>query len=299
MDKEAVEAVLKAVAQGSFSVADAMERLAVLPYQDLEFAKPEFHRALRQGYPEVIFCPGKTPAQVVEIARKLRAVHKLIIATRADEEMAAAVLAEFSDAEYLKQPRAIIFGSLPAIDHTLPSVSVITAGTADIPVAEEVALLVVAAGYPASCIYDVGVAGIKRLFDSLETLRRSEVTVVVAGMDGALPSFVAGLLEKPVIAVPTSVGYGASLGGIAALLTMLNSCAPGLTVVNIDNGFGAAMAALRILAAVKSRMPAVPRASNLTQNTNIGASQSQSQSPNSNSNSNSNPNQDSALSAIS
>jgi NCAIR mutase (PurE)-related protein len=251
MDKDAVEAVLKAVAGGSFSVSDAMERLAVLPYQNLEFAKPETHRALRQGFPEVIFCPGKTAKQVIDIARKLRASHKLIIATRADQELADEVVAEFADAEYFKQPKAIVFGSLPAIDKANPSLSIITAGTADIPVAEEVALLVVAAGYPASCIYDVGVAGIKRLFDSLETLRRCEVTVVVAGMDGALPSFVAGLLEKPVIAVPTSIGYGANLGGIAPLMTMLNSCAPGLTVVNIDNGFGAAMAALRILAVVK------------------------------------------------
>lgn len=253
MDKSAVEKLLLDVKAGSLTVAQAMEKLAVLPYGDIEFARPDFHRALRQGFPEVIFCPGKTALQVFDIAVKLRSQHACVIATRADRVLAGQVLKmaaqkESFAAEYLEQPRALIFGSLPEVSADKPSVAIITAGTSDIPVAEEAALLVVAAGYPVKCIYDVGVAGVKRLFDSLEVLRRSSVTIVIAGMDGALASFVGGLLEKPVIAVPTSIGYGSSEGGKAALLSMLNSCAAGMTVVNIDNGFGAAMAALRILA---------------------------------------------------
>ncbi|MBP9093411.1 nickel pincer cofactor biosynthesis protein LarB [bacterium] len=160
-------------------------------------------------------------------------------------------LIPLNDCEYLPQPKALVFGQLPMPKKDAPSVSIVTAGTADIAVAEEVALFIVAAGYPVSCVYDVGVAGVHRLFDSLALLRKAHVTVVVAGMDGALASFVGGLLDKPVIAVPTSIGYGASFEGVAALLSMLNSCAAGLTVVNIDNGFGAAMAALRILATAK------------------------------------------------
>ncbi|MBA4074071.1 MAG: hypothetical protein C0508_03455 [Cyanobacteria bacterium PR.023] len=163
----------------------------------------------------------------------------------------SAVEIPLNDCEYLPQPKALVFGQLPMPKKDAPSVSIVTAGTADIAVAEEVALFIVAAGYPVSCVYDVGVAGVHRLFDSLALLRKAHVTVVVAGMDGALASFVGGLLDKPVIAVPTSIGYGASFEGVAALLSMLNSCAAGLTVVNIDNGFGAAMAALRILATAK------------------------------------------------
>lgn len=306
MDRSAVESLLRSVAQGSLSVSAASERLAVLPYQDLGFAKPDTHRSLRQGHPEVIFCPGKTATQIAQIACKLRSAHSVVLATRCEADVAEAVMAEFrarqspapaastvdrvksessselnseptseqnpeasteadfapgsqnslvdspapsklAVCEYLPQPKAIIFGELPAVRKNAPSVSIITAGTSDIAVAEEVALIVVAAGYPVSCVYDVGVAGVQRLFDSLTLLREAQVTVVVAGMDGALASFVGGLLEKPVIAVPTSIGYGSSFGGVAAMLSMLNSCAAGLTMVNIDNGFGAAMAALRIL----------------------------------------------------
>jgi len=265
MERKSIEDLLTSVAQGQISITDACERLAVLPYQDLGFAKIDSHRALRQGYPEVIFCPGKTPEQIVEIARKLRALHPAVIATRAEPAQAASVLdlwrtdnndvadlGDFGDCEYLEQPKSIVFGQLPPQKKNAPSVAIITAGTADIGVAEEAALLIVAAGYPVSCVYDVGVAGVQRLFDNLALLRQSHVTIVVAGMDGALASVVGGLLEKPVIAVPTSIGYGSSFGGVAALLSMLNSCAAGLTVVNIDNGFGAAMAALRILASNKS-----------------------------------------------
>ncbi len=335
MDRKSVEDLLRSVSQGGISVSDACERLAILPYQDLGFAKPDLHRGLRQGFPEVIFCPGKSPQQIVDIAIRLRASNSIVVATRVEEAQAkevvrlynraaaasqnsgAAILSfsaatsqspsngsgqssssaategsssasetssttsdaamanattsnaiassvasspvleksaveiPINDCEYLPQPRALVFGQLPMPKKDAPSVSIVTAGTADIAVAEEVALFIVAAGYPVSCVYDVGVAGVHRLFDSLALLRKAHVTVVVAGMDGALASFVGGLLEKPVIAVPTSIGYGASFDGVAALLSMLNSCAAGLTVVNIDNGFGAAMAALRILAAAK------------------------------------------------
>ena len=255
MDKKAVEELLARVATGATSPSAAAEQLAVLPYSDLGFAKLDLHRSLRQGFAEVIFCPGKTATQVVQIVRNLKAQHTLVIATRADKLMAQEVLQELQleipEAQYLEQPRALVFGALPRPDDNGPCVAVVTAGTADIPVAEEVALMVVAAGFSVRCVYDVGVAGVHRLLDNLEVLRTSDVTVVIAGMDGALASFVGGLLDKPVIAVPTSVGYGASFGGVAALLSMLSSCAPGVTVVNIDNGFGAAMAAVRMLRCLK------------------------------------------------
>ena len=263
MDKKALQNLLHLVQQGRVNVDEAVAKLAVLPYEDLGFAKPDYHRAIRQGFPEVIFGEGKTAAQIVGIACKLRSQHALVIATRVDQTKADEALAmmkegesqatEKIEVEYLSQPRCLIFGKLPTpqsgpnTKDGKPQVSIITAGTADITVAEEAALLLVASGVPVTCIYDVGVAGIKRLFDALELLRETRVTIVIAGMDGALASFVAGLIEKPVIAVPTSVGYGASFGGVAPLLTMLNSCAAGLCVVNIDNGFGAAMAAVRML----------------------------------------------------
>ncbi|MBS2007745.1 MAG: nickel pincer cofactor biosynthesis protein LarB [Cyanobacteria bacterium SZAS TMP-1] len=253
MDKQAVEELLRQVASGARSPEEAAEALAVMPYSDLGFAKLDVHRSLRLGQAEVIFCPGKTATQVVQIARKLRAHHELILATRADAELAEEILAQTKEhmpgaqVQYLEASRTVVFGQLPAAKTDGPSVAVVTAGTADIPVAEEVALIVVAAGYAVNCLYDVGVAGVHRLLGNLEPLRKADVTIVIAGMDGALASLVGGLLDKPVIAVPTSVGYGASFGGVAALLSMLSSCAPGVTVVNIDNGFGAAMAAVRLL----------------------------------------------------
>ncbi len=257
MDKKAVEELLARVASGATTPASAAEELAVLPYSDLGFARLDLHRGLRQGFAEVIFCPGKTPAQVVQIVRKLKEHHQLVIATRADRSMAQEVLQElqqdFPEAQYL-EPQAegfLCFGPMPEAKENGPAVCIVTAGTADIPVAEEVALLVVAGGFTVRCLYDVGVAGVHRLLDNLELLRSCEVTVVIAGMDGALASVVGGLMDKPVIAVPTSVGYGASFGGVAALLSMLSSCAPGVTVVNIDNGFGAAMAAVRLLKCFK------------------------------------------------
>jgi NCAIR mutase (PurE)-related protein len=251
MDKERLADIMQAVSRQELSPQDAMEMLRHLPYEDVGFAKLDLHRHLRQGMPEVIFCPGKTTEQIISIARRLSHHHQLVLASRASTEVAVQVLQEMPDAGYHELGKMLVFGSLPQPDEALPAVAVVTAGTADLPVAEEAAIVLQAHGAPVVRINDVGVAGIHRLLDNLETLHSASVTIVVAGMDGALPSVIGGLLEGPVIAVPTSVGYGASFQGIAALLTMLNSCAAGLTVVNIDNGFGAAVAAMRLLRAME------------------------------------------------
>lgn len=258
MDRDRLEALLTSVAASSTTVAEAVKDLETLPFADLGFARPDMHRAIRQGFPEVIYCPGKSAEQIVAIAKKLLEAHRLVLATRADSALAAQVeilceqnrLSAFS---YRQSAGTIIFGEMPPLDRASANgtVAVLTAGTVDIAVAEEVALLIEAGGFATRTIYDVGVAGLHRLLDKLPEIRECAVTVVVAGMDGALPSVVAGLVAMPVIAVPTSAGYGTGEKGLAALMCMLNSCAPGLTVVNIDNGFGAAMAALRLLLAIK------------------------------------------------
>lgn len=240
------------VSEGNIAPDEALSLLRDLPYEDLGFAKVDLHRTLRQGLPEVIFCPGKTPDQIAEIAARLRQHHDVILASRATPTQAREVLGRTQDCVYHELGQMIVFGSLPAPDESLPGVNIVTAGTADLPVAEEAAIVLQAAGVPVTRISDVGVAGIHRLFAQLPQLQKAVTTIVIAGMDGALPSVVAGLVEGPVIAVPTSVGYGASFNGIAPLLSMLNSCAAGLTVVNIDNGFGAAMAAMRITRAFQS-----------------------------------------------
>jgi NCAIR mutase (PurE)-related protein len=255
MDKHRLEELLLAVASGQVSPAQACDQLKQLPYEDLGFANLDSHRGLRQGLPEVVFCPGKTAAQISEIMRRLFANHDLILATRATPEVAAAVKAELAGVQYREQARVLILGDVPAPDQALPAVNIITAGTADIPVAEEAALVLECAAVNVVRTYDVGVAGIHRLLDRLTELRKGATSIVVAGMDGVLPSVVAGLLPGPVIAVPTSIGYGANFQGIAPLLTMLNSCAAGLTVVNIDNGFGAGIAAFRVLSLLKDRQP--------------------------------------------
>lgn len=253
MDKHKLEELLGAVASGAISPEAACEQLKHMPFENLGFATLDSHRGLRQGLPEVVFCPGKTSAQVVEIMRRLYSNHEIVLATRATPEMASEVKAELPGVQYHELSRILILGDMPDVDKSLPSVNVISAGTADLPVAEEAAIVLQAAGVAVVRTYDVGVAGIHRLFDRLPELQKNGVSIIVAGMDGALPSVVAGLLSGPVIAVPTSVGYGASFNGIAALLTMLNSCAAGLTVVNIDNGFGAGVAAFRVLQLIKSR----------------------------------------------
>jgi NCAIR mutase (PurE)-related protein len=252
MDRAKLEELLKAVSQGALSPSDALESIKNLPYQDLGFATLDSHRGVRQGLPEVVFCPGKTSEQIVQIMRHLYAHHELVLATRATVEVAQSVRAELPGVVYNEQARTLILGDIPETNQSLSKVNIVCAGTADVPVAEEAAMVLSACAIPVNRLYDVGVAGIHRLLDRLPELRSNPITIVIAGMDGALPSVVAGLLEGPVIAVPTSIGYGANFQGVAPLLTMLNSCAAGLTVVNIDNGFGAAVAAFRVVAMVKS-----------------------------------------------
>jgi pyridinium-3,5-biscarboxylic acid mononucleotide synthase len=246
MDKRRLDNLLESVASGEVTCVAAAEQLKTLPYADLDFAKVDLHRGLRQGIPEVIYCPGKTASQIVDIATNLKQNGSTVVTTRASEEIAQEVMSLLPEAVYHPLARMIVWGSEP-IKNVSKVVGIVTAGTADLPVAEEAATFLTVSGYRVQRINDVGVAGIHRLFANLDLLLSMDVVIVVAGMDGALPSVVGGIVSVPVIAVPTSVGYGSSFDGLAALLSMLNSCAAGLTVVNIDNGFGAAVAAIRIL----------------------------------------------------
>jgi pyridinium-3,5-biscarboxylic acid mononucleotide synthase len=239
MDPERLRALLQAVQAGDTSITDALRELRELPFRTLEFARVDTHRHLRTGFPEVVLGQGKTPEQIAAILVQLASAGSTALATRVGPEAAEVVLAAVPTARYLPVPRAIVLGPTPALDRGRGSIAVVSAGTADIPVAEEAALTAELAGNRVERLFDVGVAGIHRLLASRAVVEQAEVAIVVAGMEGALPSVVAGLFARPVIAVPTSVGYGASLGGIAALLSMLNSCAAGIAVVNIDNGFGA------------------------------------------------------------
>ncbi|KJU71689.1 nickel pincer cofactor biosynthesis protein LarB [Clostridium baratii] len=245
MDKQSLENLLKAVKEDEVSINDALEELTTLPFTDLGYAKIDNHRELRNGYPEVIYCEGKTTKQVIGIIENMLLRNKSILATRANEDMYNAVLSICSDAKFNELGRTItIEKSIKNI--TSSYIAIVTAGTSDIPVAEEAAVTCEIFGNRVERVYDVGVAGIHRLFDRLDILRGAKVLIVIAGMEGALASVVGGLVDKPIIAVPTSVGYGAHFNGLAPLLTMLNSCASGVTVVNIDNGFGAAYTASMI-----------------------------------------------------
>ncbi len=219
------------------------------PVADLGFAQVDTHRALRKGFPEVIFGAGKTPAQVVAIAGQLVARRQNVLATRLGPEHARALKKKFKAAVHHELARCVTIEKWP-LPKRAGNIAVICAGTSDLPVAEEAAVTAKIMGNRVECVNDVGVAGVHRLLNRLEVIQRANVVIVVAGMEGALPSVVGGLVDKPVIAVPTSIGYGASFGGIAALLAMLNSCASGVTVVNIDNGFGAGYAASQINALV-------------------------------------------------
>lgn len=247
MRRDRVRALLDEVAAGRLDVAAALERLDDAPVDDLGFATLDQHRALRQGYPEVVFGQGKRADQVVAIAERLAAHGDGFLVTRAEPEARLALAARFPRAEVNDLARTVLLrGDQPPARGTR-AVAVVTAGTSDLPVAEEAAVTLDAIGHPALRITDVGVAGIHRILAKREALHDAAVVIVVAGMDGALPSVVGGLVRRPVIAVPTSIGYGAAFAGLAPLLTMLNACAAGVTVCNIDNGFGAAVAAARIL----------------------------------------------------
>jgi NCAIR mutase (PurE)-related protein len=253
LEERRLRDLLAAVSEGRLPIDAAVEQLRHLPYEDIGFARVDHHRALRDWVPEVILAEGKTPEQTVAIAQKLLERADRLLVTRAAPETARALLAAVPDATHHE-----IAGCVTVERTRMPKqegVLVVCAGTADLPVAEEAAITAEIAGSAASRVYDVGVAGLHRLLDQLPALRQARAIVVVAGMEGALPSVVAGLVAAPVIAVPTSIGYGASFRGLAPLLAMLNSCAAGVAVVNIDNGFGAGY-----MAAAINRIPEIARA---------------------------------------
>jgi|ERR1051326_1401109 NCAIR mutase (PurE)-related protein len=238
MQAEAIREILDEVRSGARTVESAIDRLRDLPFEDLGYARLDHHRALRKGFPEVVFCEGKRIEQIIEILERLAQKHSGVLATRVTPEVYAAVRQRFPEVNYFHEARIIQLGPNSA-GATESVVLVVSAGTADIPVAEEAAVTANALGSKVERLYDVGVAGVHRLLAAREALNSASVIIVVAGMDGVLPAIVAGLVAAPVIAVPTSIGYGTGLGGTAALMTMLNACAPGIAVVNIDNGFGA------------------------------------------------------------
>ena len=239
MDPDRLRDLLESVAARRVPVDEAVRELRELPFRALGFAHADTHRHLRTGFPEVVLGEGKTPEQIAAILVELARGGSTVLATRVSPEAAELVRAAVPEARHFPVPRALVVGPTPAPDKGRGTIAVVTAGTADVPVAEEAALTAELAGNHVERLFDVGVAGLHRLVAHRSLIERAEITIVVAGMEGALPSVVAGLFARPVIAVPTSVGYGASLGGIAALLAMLTSCAAGVSVVNIDNGFGA------------------------------------------------------------
>ncbi len=243
MDNDTLKELLNSVKNGDMAVDKAIGLFKGMPYNDLGFAKIDNHRHVRCGFPEAIFCQGKTVEQIVEIIDKTIKDSDSVLATRASEEVFKAVEKKFPQARFNKLGRTITIRSEKKGREGKGLISIVTAGTSDIPVAEEARETAEIVGNKVNTIYDVGVAGIHRLFDNMDDLADSNVVIVVAGMEGALASVIGGLVNCPVIGVPTSVGYGASFGGIAPLLSMLNSCAPGVSVVNIDNGFGAACVA--------------------------------------------------------
>lgn len=245
MTRKDIELLLREVKNGDKTVDQAMEILRDFPYTDLGFARIDHHREMRTGYPEIIYCAGKTVDQVAEIFRIMSEKENNVIGTRAGREMYDAVKVIIPSAFYYSDARII---SVQKKKLACPEsrIAVITAGTSDIPVAEEAAVTAELLGNNVLRIYDAGVAGIHRLVDKLPEIRKCRVIIVIAGMEGALASVVGGLVDKPVIAVPTSVGYGANFAGISALLAMLTSCSTGVTVVNIDNGFGAGFSASMI-----------------------------------------------------
>jgi NCAIR mutase (PurE)-related protein len=244
MDREKVRELLEAVAKGVLDPERALARLRDLPVEDLRFARVDLHRSLRHGVPEAVFCQGKTPAQVLAIVTRLAENHDNILTTRADAAVIDALTGSGLECAVHAEARLVVVK--PRAQEGVGLIVIVSAGTSDMPVAEEAAVTAEAMGNRVERVYDCGVAGLHRLVPHLDRLNEANVIVAVAGMEGALPSVIGGLVDRPVIAVPTSVGYGASFGGVAALLAMLNSCAPGVSVVNIDNGYGAAAQANQI-----------------------------------------------------
>ena len=246
MDLKSLHQILSAVASGKKSVDEAVSRLVNLSYEDIEYAHIDHHRSLRKGFPEVIFGEGKTTDQITGIMEKILMQENVVLVTRVDPLKAEKVTSRFPDAKYHPDARMIIYKKKDYPVRGKGKILVLSAGTSDIPVAREAYLTAEAMGNPVESVYDVGVSGIHRLFNHKELIDQASVLIVVAGMEGALPSVVAGLVSRPVIAVPTSVGYGVSFGGITALFAMLNSCSSNIAVVNIDNGFGAGYVAAMI-----------------------------------------------------
>jgi NCAIR mutase (PurE)-related protein len=238
MNSEEMKIFLRSIKNGDISIEDGLDKLKELPYSDLGFAKIDNHRELRVGYPEVIYCEGKTVGQIKDIVKLMLTKDVNILGTRASREMYEGVKEVCDDADYNELARTIVIKK-KKVETPSTYIALVTGGTSDIPVAEEAAITAEIFGNNVERIYDVGVAGIHRLFENLDVIRHARVVITVAGMEGALTSVVGGLVDKPVIAVPTSIGYGASFKGLAALLSMLNSCSSGVSVVNIDNGFGA------------------------------------------------------------
>ncbi len=239
MDSHRLEDLLNRFRSGKVSLEEVVARLKSLPFEDLGFARVDHHRSLRKGFPEVIWGEGKTSGEILSIMKQLKGNGQNILVTRLDPKKARSIRKVFSKSQYYPRSRVFMFFTHPVRASGKGTILVITAGTTDIPVAEEAALTAQFMGNRVETLYDVGVAGIHRLLSEKKKLEGAHVLIVVAGMEGALPSVVGGLVDRPVIAVPTSIGYGASFGGITALLAMLNSCASGVAVVNIDNGFGA------------------------------------------------------------
>ncbi len=255
MDVDKLHQLVLDIQAGRVSVEQAMARLRDLPYADIGDARLDLHRSLRQGMAEVIFCQGKTTDQVIAIMERLAQHHDRVMGTRASPEMAAIVQARLPEVRYDPSSRllTLVRAELPPPASNAPYALVVTAGTADLPVAEEAAQTIAFLGSRVERAYDVGVAGIHRLLDQRERLYAADVVISVAGMEGALTSVVGGLVDCPVVGVPTSVGYGANFGGLSSLLAMLNSCAPGVAVVNIDNGFGAGLYAHLVLRRIQKR----------------------------------------------
>jgi pyridinium-3,5-biscarboxylic acid mononucleotide synthase len=240
-----IENILEQVQNGTLTAAEAKEKLAT--YENLGFVKVDHHRKKRVGFPEIIFGEGKTSEQIMAIVQSLRQRNDSVLVTRISKEKAEVVRTQYPDMDYHEAARILAWRSKESLERTAQGyIAVVCAGTSDLPVAEEAAVTAETLGCNVERVYDVGVAGLHRLLDNIETIQNATATVVVAGMEGALPSVVGGLIGNPILAVPTSVGYGANFNGLSALLTMLNSCASGISVVNIDNGFGAAYSAVLI-----------------------------------------------------
>lgn len=246
MDRKHLTQLLRNVADGALTIDDAAQQLSNLGYEDIAFAHIDHHRSLRKGFPEVIYGEGKSVAQIITIMQRMTEQESVILVTRLTPARAESVMKAVPGCRYAEDARMIVWGHPPDGIQVRGTVLVISAGTSDIPVAREALVTAEAMGNPVQSIFDVGVAGLHRLLAHRNIIESAAVLVVVAGMEGALPSVVAGLVARPVIAVPTSVGYGTSLGGVAALLSMLNSCSSNVAVVNIDNGFGAGFMASMI-----------------------------------------------------